>query len=184
MSLDELSERVGSTKPPVRNRVKNLKQRSVIRQEVAVCGPEALGLNACFFLVQTSERDATWQQQFLDVMRERPDVMEKHRPAGEVEYLLKVHVADAKAQDNFYRGLIVEVKIFKMTALLSMEEVKHSIELALSKVRKRRRHRDENGAGNEVRTRDLNLGKVALYQLSYSRIVVILDPRWSGSTVE
>ena len=25
------------------------------------------------------------------------------------------------------------------------------------------------GAGNEVRTRDLNLGKVALYQLSYSR---------------
>ena len=27
------------------------------------------------------------------------------------------------------------------------------------------------GAGNEVRTRDLNLGKVALYQLSYSRVV-------------
>ena len=27
----------------------------------------------------------------------------------------------------------------------------------------------ENGAGNEARTRDLNLGKVALYQLSYSR---------------
>ena len=26
------------------------------------------------------------------------------------------------------------------------------------------------GAGNEVRTRDLNLGKVALYQLSYTRI--------------
>jgi len=28
----------------------------------------------------------------------------------------------------------------------------------------------ETGAGNEARTRDLNLGKVALYQLSYSRI--------------
>ena len=27
------------------------------------------------------------------------------------------------------------------------------------------------GAGNESRTRDLNLGKVALYQLSYSRFV-------------
>ena len=27
------------------------------------------------------------------------------------------------------------------------------------------------GAGNETRTRDLNLGKVALYQLSYSRII-------------
>ena len=27
-----------------------------------------------------------------------------------------------------------------------------------------------SGAGNEARTRDINLGKVALYQLSYSRI--------------
>ena len=29
------------------------------------------------------------------------------------------------------------------------------------------------GAGNEARTRDLNLGKVALYQLSYSRVLAI-----------
>lgn len=28
----------------------------------------------------------------------------------------------------------------------------------------------KTGAGDEVRTRDINLGKVALYQLSYSRI--------------
>ena len=28
----------------------------------------------------------------------------------------------------------------------------------------------KNGAGNEARTRDLNLGKVTLYQLSYSRV--------------
>src|SRR5690606_3098763 len=27
-----------------------------------------------------------------------------------------------------------------------------------------------SGAGNEARTRDLNLGKVALYQLSYARV--------------
>jgi hypothetical protein len=29
-----------------------------------------------------------------------------------------------------------------------------------------------SGAGDESRTRDLNLGKVALYQLSYSRILL------------
>ncbi len=34
----------------------------------------------------------------------------------------------------------------------------------------RTKRRMENfGAGNEVRTRDLDLGKVALYQLSYTR---------------
>jgi hypothetical protein len=35
----------------------------------------------------------------------------------------------------------------------------------------------EFGAGNEIRTRDLNLGKVALYQLSYSRIFYRLPLR-------
>jgi hypothetical protein len=28
----------------------------------------------------------------------------------------------------------------------------------------------KDGAGDEIRTRDINLGKVALYQLSYSRL--------------
>ncbi|MDB5958511.1 MAG: CDP-diacylglycerol-glycerol-3-phosphate 3-phosphatidyltransferase [Ramlibacter sp.] len=32
---------------------------------------------------------------------------------------------------------------------------------------------DVSGAGNETRTRDLNLGKVALYQLSYSRVEAV-----------
>ena len=30
------------------------------------------------------------------------------------------------------------------------------------------------GAGDEIRTRDINLGKVALYQLSYSRTAISL----------
>ena len=37
-----------------------------------------------------------------------------------------------------------------------------------------RLHEQKSGAGNEVRTRDLNLGKVALYQLSYSRVLLIV----------
>ena len=37
------------------------------------------------------------------------------------------------------------------------------------------------GAGNESRTRDLNLGKVALYQLSYSRSGKVRNYRdWFG----
>ncbi len=35
------------------------------------------------------------------------------------------------------------------------------------------------GAGNRVRTGDLNLGKVALYQLSYSRTTNDYPPPWS-----
>jgi hypothetical protein len=38
----------------------------------------------------------------------------------------------------------------------------------IPKVKKTRVKKD--GAGDEIRTRDINLGKVALYQLSYSRL--------------
>jgi hypothetical protein len=37
------------------------------------------------------------------------------------------------------------------------------------------------GAGKEARTPDLNLGKVALYQLSYSRIVFCARSTSPGS---
>ena len=132
LSLDELAKRTGSTKTPIWNRIKKLKQSGVIRREVALCDPEALGLDACFFiLVQTSEHDAAWQQRFLDAVRARPEVMEAHRLAGEIDYLLKVRVPDAKAYDQFYQTLIAEVKIFKVTALLSMEEIKYSTVLSL-----------------------------------------------------
>tara|TARA_B100001093_G_scaffold455293_1_gene465278 strand:- start:76 stop:219 length:144 start_codon:yes stop_codon:yes gene_type:complete len=40
-------------------------------------------------------------------------------------------LTDAKAYDSFYQSLIAEVRIFKVTALLSMEEIKYSTELAL-----------------------------------------------------
>ncbi len=33
--------------------------------------------------------------------------------------------------------------------------------------------RSNFGAGNETRTRDPDLGKVVLYQLSYSRVLVV-----------
>jgi len=39
----------------------------------------------------------------------------------------------------------------------------------------------KNGAGNETRTRDPDLGKVVLYQLSYSRFNYSVKPSICGS---
>ena len=50
--------------------------------------------------------------------------MEAHRLAGDIDYILKVLVTNAKAYDTFYQALIADVKIFNVTALLSMEEIK------------------------------------------------------------
>ncbi len=124
-SLDDIARNVGSSKTPVWNRIRKLREAGVVLRQTVILDPEALGLEACFFvLIRTSEHEAGWQQAFLRVLRDRPEVMEAHRLAGDIDYILKVRVANAKAYDTFYQALIAEVRIYNVTALLSMEEIK------------------------------------------------------------
>ncbi len=130
--LEEIARQVGASKTPVWNRIRKLKKLGIIKKEVALLDPEKLGLEACFFvLIRTSEHEAGWQQKFLKTLRQRPEVLEAHRLAGDIDYILKVRVQNAKAYDVFYQALIAEVKIFNVTALLSMEELKSTTQLPI-----------------------------------------------------
>lgn len=131
-SLDEIARKVGSSKTPVWNRIRKLREAGVIGRQTMILDPEALGLEACFFvLIRTSEHEAEWQRKFLRALRARPEVQEAHRLAGEIDYILKVRVPNARAYDQFYQALISEVKIHNVTALLSMEEIKSTTLLPL-----------------------------------------------------
>ena len=125
VSLETVAMAVGSSKTPVWNRIKKLRKRGVIKQNTVILDPEKLGLDACFFvLIRTSEHEKDWQDRFLRTLQVRPEVLEAHRLAGEIDYILKLRVANAKAYDVFYQALIQDVRIFNVTALLSMEEIK------------------------------------------------------------
>ncbi len=131
-SLDEIARRVGLSRTPVWARIRRMRDEGVIRAHTVIADPEKLGFEACFFvLVRTSEHDKVWQQKFLEALLDRPEVLEAHRLAGDIDYILKVRVANARAYDNFYQALISRVKIFNVTALLSMEEIKSTTELPL-----------------------------------------------------
>ena len=131
-SLDEIARKVGSSKTPVWNRIRRMREAGVITRTTAILDAEALGLEACFFvLIRTSEHEAEWQRKFLKVLQSRPEVLEAHRLAGDIDYILKVRVKNARAYDTFYQALISEVRIYNVTALLSMEEIKATTILPL-----------------------------------------------------
>jgi len=131
-SLDDIARKVGSSKTPVWNRIRKLRETGVIGRQTVLLDPEALGLEACFFvLIRTAEHDSDWQDRFLTSVRTRPEVMEAHRLAGDIDYILKVRVKNARAYDVFYQNLIRDVKIHNVTALLSMEEIKSTTLLAI-----------------------------------------------------
>ncbi len=132
-SLEEIAGKVGSSKTPVWNRIRKMREAGVIVRQTVLLEAEALGLEACFFvLIRTSEHEAEWQQRFLTAVRARPEVLEAHRLAGEIDYILKVRVANARAYDAFYQALISGVRVYNVTALLSMEEIKFTTALPIA----------------------------------------------------
>ena len=135
MPLDEIARKIGASKTPVWNRIRKMKASGLIKAEVAIVDPEKLGLESCFFvLIRTSQHDAAWLDRFLKAVQARPEVMEAHRLAGDIDYILKVRVANARAYDAFYRALIKEVSIFNVTSALSMEEIKSTTALPIPTV--------------------------------------------------
>ena len=131
-SLDEIAATVGSSKTPVWNRIRKMRDAGIVGQQTVVLDAEALGFEACFFvLIRTSEHEAEWQRNFLKALRDRPEVQEAHRLAGDIDYILKVRVKNARAYDAFYQALISEVRVHNVTALLSMEEIKSTTMLPL-----------------------------------------------------
>jgi len=128
--LEEIARRVGSSKTPVWNRIRRMRESGVIERQVAIVSPEAIGLDACFFvLVRTSQHSADWLKRFVDAVNRHPEIRAAHRLAGDIDYVLQVRVADARAFDAFYRRLIDDVDIFNVTSLMSMEEIRNETAL-------------------------------------------------------
>lgn len=58
-------------------------------------------------------------------------MLELHRMSGDIDYLLKVVVADIAAYDAFYKRLIERVPLSDVSSSFAMEEIKSTTALPL-----------------------------------------------------
>jgi Lrp/AsnC family transcriptional regulator len=58
-----------------------------------------------------------------------PEVLDFFRMAGDVDYLLRVAVADMQAYDAFYKRLIAEIPLKNVTSRFAMEKIKSTTAL-------------------------------------------------------
>ena len=64
-------------------------------------------------------------------VNDMPEVMEAHRMAGDVDYMLRVVTTDLRAYDAFYKRLISAVGPKNVSSRMSMERVKATTALPL-----------------------------------------------------
>jgi Lrp/AsnC family transcriptional regulator len=59
-------------------------------------------------------------------------VMEFYRMAGDVDYMLRVVVADIQGYDRLYKKLIAAIPLKNVTSRFAMEKIKSTTALPLS----------------------------------------------------
>src|ERR1044071_8244015 len=76
-------------------RIKQLEEYGIITKRVALLDPVKLGVGVTVFVtVRAGEHTERWLETFSTAVRKMPEVVEFYRMSGEVDYLLKLQVAD------------------------------------------------------------------------------------------
>lgn len=98
-SYADLAERSGLSTSTVHDRLKRLQTRGVIKGQIALLAPSALGLDICAF-VQITIAHPSKVGTFLERIVTLPEVQECHHVTGDYDYLLKIRARNAAALEE------------------------------------------------------------------------------------
>lgn len=130
ISVDSLSELVSLSRNACWRRVKRLEADGILRKRVALLDPDALGLSlSVYVMVRTNDHDPVWLGKFKAAVAGMPEIVGAHRMSGDLDYVLRVRVADMRGYDAFYQRLIAKVPIADVSASFVMEDIKDTTAL-------------------------------------------------------
>ncbi len=125
LSVADIGERVGLSSTPCWKRIQRLEQDGVITRRVALVDQNKVGLGITVFVsIESGDHSENWLKTFAQAASSMPEVMEFYRMAGDVDYMLRVVVADMQSYDVFYKKLISTVALKNVTSRFAMEKIK------------------------------------------------------------
>jgi len=131
-SMDDLADHVNLSRNACWRRVKRLEQDGVIRVRVALLDPDALDCAlTAIVMLKASAHAADWIARFNRAVAALPQIVSAHRMAGDIDYVLKIRVADMSEYDTFYKELTARVPLSDISASFVMEDIKDTTALPL-----------------------------------------------------
>ncbi|MFM9897686.1 Lrp/AsnC family transcriptional regulator [Sphingorhabdus sp.] len=132
-SIQDIGEQVGLSTNPCWRRIKRMEDAGIIERRVAILNPVKLGLGVTAFVsIRTNKHTPDWLASFAAGIRSIPEIIECHRMSGDVDYLLKIAVADIAHYDRIYQELIAAVPgLSDVSSTFSMERLKYGTALAI-----------------------------------------------------
>src|SRR5262249_13679328 len=132
LSVAEIGTRVGLSSTPCWKRIQRMEAEGVILKRVALVDQDKLGLGVTVFVsIETGDHSQAWLSKFAEAVQAMPEVMEFYRMAGDIDYMLRVVVADIPGYDAFYKRLIANVPLKNVTSRFAMEKIKAATALPI-----------------------------------------------------
>ena len=128
LSIAQMAERVGLSPTPCWKRIQKLEAGGVITRRVALVDPRRVGVGSLGSGQHRGRRAHAGVAASTSALgvAAMPEVMEVYRMAGDVDYILRVAVADMAEYDRFYKKLIALAPMKNVTSRFAMERIKHT----------------------------------------------------------
>jgi Lrp/AsnC family transcriptional regulator len=130
MTIKEIAAKVHLSPTPCWKRIQRMEEDGVIRGRVVLLDPNKVDAAVTVFIaVKTDQHNTAWSEKFAFEMSSIPEILEIYRMSGEVDYLLRVVVADIAAFDNLYKKIIDRIALSNVTSTFAIEQMKYTTAL-------------------------------------------------------
>jgi Lrp/AsnC family transcriptional regulator len=132
LSIGEVAERVNLSQNACWRRIKRLEEDGVILRRVALLNAARLDAGVTVFAtIRAAEHSDAWLAELTALVRRIPEIVEFYRMSGDIDYLLKIKVADIAAYDAVYKRLIHGIRLSDVSSAFAMEELKNTTAVPL-----------------------------------------------------
>ena len=131
-SISDIAEAIHLSQNACWRRIRQLEEGGYILKRVALLDAVKLGAGmTVFVMVRAGQHSQEWLERFADAVRKIPEIVEFYRMTGEVDYLIKIRVADIAGYDRVYKQLIRSAPLTDVSGAFAMEELKHTTAIPL-----------------------------------------------------
>ena len=133
LPVNDIAERVASSKSVVWRRVQRFLDSGIIRSRVAVLDTRKVGLGITVFAqVKMVRHGKNTLQKFASSINRLPEVVECHTLMGDVDFLLKIVVRDVERYQQFVWNELSQIEgVREVNSSISLSQLVESSRLPL-----------------------------------------------------
>ncbi len=128
----EIAEQVGSSKSVCWRRIQRLQDDGIIKSRVALLDPNKVGLDIILFAQVKMTAHGRRLPNFIEIIKDIPQILECYTLMGNVDFLLKIVVKDIQEYENLWWHHLSQIEgVQEISSTIAMTAVKHTTKLPL-----------------------------------------------------